>query len=224
MDITQTFEKLYELLGEEQLADLLDITTKSLKSWRREQSIPKESTVSARLDQILDSISKPAIKPDTQFTFIDLFAGIGGMRLGFESEGGQCVFTSEWDRFSQKTYIKNYGKSHPVLGDIAQVDTPLVPDHDLLLAGFPCQPFSVAGVSKKNALGHAHGFECETQGTLFFELERIIEAKRPKAFLLENVKNLKSHDRGRTFDTIMRTLKDKLGYQVFYKIIDALIT
>jgi DNA (cytosine-5)-methyltransferase 1 len=154
-------------------------------------------------------------------TFIDLFAGIGGLRLGFEAAGGRCVFTSEWDRFSRKTYIENHGDDHQFIGDIVPFPAEEVPDHDILLAGFPCQPFSIAGVSKKNALGRAHGFECTTQGTLFFDVARIIAAKRPRAFLLENVRNLRSHDQGRTFGVILDTLQNELGYHVTWKIADA---
>jgi DNA (cytosine-5)-methyltransferase 1 len=221
MDNLQKLEKLYGLIGEDQLTELLDITSKTLKNWLKEQSIPKESIVSARFDQIMSSIAQPQIDHDTDFTFIDLFAGIGGIRRGFESIGGHCVFTSEWDKYSQKTYRANFPDNHPIVGDITKVDTALIPDHDVLLAGFPCQPFSLAGVSKKNSLGRAHGFECNTQGTLFFDVERIIEAKRPKAFLLENVKNLTSHDKGKTFKVIIQTLEEKLGYKIFYKVIDA---
>lgn len=154
------------------------------------------------------------------FRFIDLFAGIGGIRLAFESIGGECVFTSEWDSYAQKTYATNFPGGHAINGDITKIHEDDVPDHDVLLGGFPCQPFSIAGVSKKNALGRAHGFADETQGTLFFDVARIIAKKRPKAFLLENVKNLQSHDKGRTFDVIHRALRDDLGYQVFYKVID----
>lgn len=156
------------------------------------------------------------------FTFIDLFAGIGGLRRAFDSVGGRCVFTSEWNAFSQKTYEANYrGDNRPIAGDITQVDADDIPDHDVLVAGFPCQPFSIAGVSKKNSLGRAHGFADETQGTLFFDVARILDRKRPKAFLLENVKNLKSHDKGRTFDVVLRTLRDELGYDVKYAVLDA---
>jgi DNA (cytosine-5)-methyltransferase 1 len=155
------------------------------------------------------------------FTFIDLFAGIGGIRQAFESLGGRCVFTSEWDDYAQKTYKENNPRDqHDLNGDITQVDAADIPDHDVLLAGFPCQPFSIAGVSKKNALGRAHGFEDETQGTLFFDVARIIDERRPKAFLLENVKNLVSHDKGRTFDVIRRTLTKQLGYHIHYRVID----
>ncbi|TVQ30779.1 MAG: DNA (cytosine-5-)-methyltransferase [Phycisphaeraceae bacterium] len=151
--------------------------------------------------------------------FIDLFAGIGGMRLGFESAGARCVFSCEWDKHAQRTYEENFGDKPA--GDIRLVDAQSVPDHDILLAGFPCQPFSIAGVSKKNALGHLHGFKCKTQGTLFFDVARIIEAKQPRCFVLENVKNLENHDKGRTFATILDTLTKELGYHVTHRVIDA---
>jgi DNA (cytosine-5)-methyltransferase 1 len=153
-------------------------------------------------------------------TFIDLFAGIGGLRLGFEAIGAQCVFTSEWDEYSQATYRKNFG-DEPIAGDITKISASAIPPHDILLAGFPCQPFSLAGVSKKNSLGRAHGFSCEAQGTLFFEVARILAYHRPRAFVLENVKNLLSHDRGRTFDVIRRVLAEDLGYTVDWRVIDA---
>lgn len=147
-----------------------------------------------------------------QFTFIDLFAGIGGIRRAFESFGGKCVFASEWDRYSADTYEANFG--HRPEGDITKILSSEIPNHTILTAGFPCQPFSIAGVSKHNALGNAHGFDHATQGTLFFEVARIIADKRPRAFLLENVKNLRNHDKGNTFATIMRILRDELGYFV----------
>ncbi|MBZ0098522.1 MAG: DNA (cytosine-5-)-methyltransferase [Taibaiella sp.] len=150
--------------------------------------------------------------------FIDLFAGIGGIRLAFEQAGGVCVFSSEWDKFAQKTYTANFGEIPA--GDITKIDAKSIPHHDLLLAGFPCQPFSISGVSKKNSLGKEHGFTDETQGTLFFDIARILEEKSPEAFMLENVKNLISHDKKRTFKVIERTLKE-LGYKLFYKILDA---
>jgi DNA (cytosine-5)-methyltransferase 1 len=175
-----------------------------------------------------------------RFRFIDLFAGIGGIRMGFEAQGGACVFTSEWNPFSQKTYRENFGgdfsasaatatetdiatlasAGHTLIGDIVSFPEHAIPAHDVLLAGFPCQPFSIAGVSKKNALGRPHGFECTTQGTLFFDVARIIAARRPTAFVLENVKNLLSHDKGRTFDVVLQTLRDELGYEVHYRVID----
>lgn len=151
------------------------------------------------------------------FSFIDLFAGIGGMRLGFEGAGGHCVYSSEWNKYSQQTYFANFGEQPE--GDITQVTAADIPDHDILVAGFPCQPFSIAGVSKKNSLGRATGFADKTQGTLFFDVCRILKVKRPKAFLLENVKNLCSHDRGRTFKVILESL-DELGYSVYYAVLD----
>lgn len=151
---------------------------------------------------------------------IDLFAGIGGIRLGFESVGFQSVFTSEWNKYAVETYTENFADDGLIAGDITEVEPSSIPDHDVLLAGFPCQPFSLAGVSKKNALGRPHGFADETQGTLFFEIVKIIEAKRPAAFLLENVKNLKSHDRGRTFEVIRRTLEEDLGYEFHPKVVN----
>lgn len=152
------------------------------------------------------------------FHFIDLFAGIGGMRLAFESTGGTCVFSSEWDKFCQITYKANFGEEP--YGDITKISPSGIPDHDILLAGFPCQPFSIAGVSKKKSLGKKHGFLDKTQGTLFFNIAQIIKIKRPRAFLLENVKNLKSHDRGRTFRIIEDTLRE-LNYEIFHEVIDA---
>lgn len=153
------------------------------------------------------------------FTFIDLFAGIGGMRIAFEDCGGECVFSSEWDRFAQQTYAANFGEVPH--GDIREIAAADIPPHDILVAGFPCQPFSISGVSKKNALGRPHGFDDPTQGTLFFEIKRVLEAHRPRAFLLENVKNLGSHDRGRTFAVIMETLTRDLGYTVYHQVVDA---
>lgn len=159
----------------------------------------------------------------TAFRFIDLFAGIGGLRLGFESIGGRCVFTSEWDPFSQKTYALNFRDNHEIAGDIRDYSSEpeRIPEHDVLLAGFPCQPFSIAGVSKKNALGRPHGFLCDTQGTLFFDTAQIIRHHRPAAFLLENVKNLERHDQGRTFATILNVLRNELGYYVQHRVISS---
>ena len=157
------------------------------------------------------------------FSFIDLFAGVGGLRRGFDAVGGRCVFTSEWNKYARRTYMANYhdGDDHIMAGDITSVDAAGIPGHDLLLAGFPCQPFSIAGVSKRNALGHAHGFCCETQGTLFFDVVRILKHHRPNAFLLENVKNLVNHDKGNTFRIIRKMLKDELGYLISWRVIDA---
>ena len=153
-----------------------------------------------------------------KFKFIDLFAGIGGIRLAFQNNSGKCVFTSEWDSFAKKTYEANFGEVP--FGDITQISEKEIPDHDLLLGGFPCQPFSIAGVSKKKSLGRQHGFLDKTQGTLFFDIARIIEHKKPKAFMLENVKNLVSHDKKKTFKVITETLSE-LGYSLHYKVLDA---
>lgn len=158
----------------------------------------------------------PKRNPD--FTFIDLFAGIGGFRLAFQELNGKCVFSSEWNKYAKITYEANFGEIP--FGDITKIDENKIPEHDILVGGFPCQPFSIAGVSKKNALGKEHGFLDKTQGTLFFDIARIINAKRPKAFLLENVKNLKSHDKGKTYQVIKDTL-EKLDYHVFSEVIDA---
>jgi DNA (cytosine-5)-methyltransferase 1 len=157
------------------------------------------------------------------FRFIDLFAGIGGLRKGFEDIGGRCVFTSEWDENSKKTYCNNFRDNHEIGGDIREFseNPELVPDHDVLLAGFPCQPFSLAGVSKKNSLGRKHGFLDETQGTLFFDTAQIIAHHRPSAFILENVKNLESHDGGKTFKTIIKVLTEELGYHVQHRVISS---
>ncbi|MGC8647158.1 MAG: DNA (cytosine-5-)-methyltransferase [Thermoplasmata archaeon] len=152
------------------------------------------------------------------FTFIDLFAGIGGFRIALESLGGKCVFSSEWNKYAAMTYEANFGEKPA--GDIRRIDEDSIPDHDILAAGFPCQPFSIAGVSKKNSLGKPHGFLDELQGNLFFDIARILAAKKPRGFILENVKNLLYHDRGRTFRIIRETL-DRLGYTVFWDVIDA---
>lgn len=154
---------------------------------------------------------------DEKLRFIDLFAGIGGMRIAFERVGGKCVYSSEWNKYSQQTYFANFGEQPE--GDITQIEAEDIPDHDILVAGFPCQPFSIAGVSKKNSLGRATGFEDKTQGTLFFDVCRILKAKKPKAFMLENVKNLCSHDKGRTFKIIKESLEE-LNYEVFYAVLD----
>lgn len=157
------------------------------------------------------------------FSFVDLFAGIGGMRLAFDSVGGRCAFTNEWNKFAARTYADNYGGDvESILGDIREADVKArIPSHDVLVAGFPCQPFSLAGVSKKNALGRPHGFACESQGTLFFEIATVLRDHAPKAFLLENVKHLERHDKGETFRVIKQTLSEELGYRVQTRVIDA---
>lgn len=203
-------------LTQAELADLSGFNVREVKRWEAGEAAPRAG-VWELLKARVALQSRPPAEGD--FTFIDLFAGIGGLRLGFEAAGGKCVFTSEWDAYSQKTYQANFGYEE-IHGDITKINAAHVPDHDVLLAGFPCQPFSLAGVSKKNALGRPHGFACETQGTLFFDVERIIAEKRPRAFLLENVKHLVNHDGGRTFAVIQQVLKEKLGYHVFPKLID----
>lgn len=215
------FSQLRTLAGLsiEQLGELGGYSQSTLYRWERGETNPRKAAVEL-LQRIIDE-RRAKNRHGSAFRFIDLFAGIGGLRRGFEPLGGECVFTSEWDRYSQLTYKANYGCDHEVTGDITKVPVSSIPDHDLLLAGFPCQPFSIAGVSKKNALGRAHGFRCEAQGTLFFDVARIIEHHRPRAFLLENVKNLVNHDRGRTFEIIHRTLTEELGYHVHWKVIDA---
>lgn len=203
-------------LTRDELARRTGYSSRQIARWEGGTGRPRAAVI-----QYLQNLRPEQPDPeDCAFTFIDLFAGIGGFRLGFQRLGGRCVFTSEWDRHAQATYKANFG-DEAVHGDITQIPAGEVPDHDVLLAGFPCQPFSLAGVSKKNALGRKHGFECETQGTLFFDVERIIAQKQPKIFVLENVKNLVSHDRGRTFQVIRRTLEDKLGYRTSWQIVDA---
>ncbi|MGK9174712.1 DNA cytosine methyltransferase [Yokenella regensburgei] len=231
-------DRVLDIYGQKYVAEKLRLLGQN--EWSRERlnrrvngkgaSAPLTSAEVSLLHKMLPS--PPAHHPHYQFRFIDLFAGIGGIRKGFEAIGGQCVFTSEWNKNAVRTYKANWfndERTHRFNQDIREVtlsSTPEVsdadayahidariPDHDVLLAGFPCQPFSLAGVSKKNALGRAHGFECEAQGTLFFDVARIIKAKRPAIFVLENVKNLKSHDQGKTFTVIMNTL-DELGYDV----------
>jgi DNA (cytosine-5)-methyltransferase 1 len=194
-------------------------SVRQLYRWENGESSPRKAVVHL-LEGIIRTSREPA-PPDPAFTFIDLFAGIGGLRRGFEPLGGRCIFTSEWDPYAQKTYLANYRCDHDIAGDITKVKASEIPKHDVLLAGFPCQPFSIAGVSKKNALNRPHGFRCDTQGTLFFDVARIIEHHQPKAFVLENVKNLVNHDRGATFEIIHRTLNKELGYQVHWKVIDA---
>ena len=201
------------------LAARLSVAPKTVARWERGET-PCPKMLRLALQEILRFPSGQASPMPSRFTFIDLFAGIGGIRLGFESAGGQCIFTSEWNDWSRKTYIENHASDHPFVGDIVPCPAEEIPDHDVLLAGFPCQPFSIAGVSKKNALGRPHGFECTTQGTLFFDVARIIASKKPKAFILENVKNLLSHDKGNTFQVILNTLRSELGYDVHYKVID----
>jgi len=153
------------------------------------------------------------------YTFIDLFAGIGGTRQAFEQAGCRCVFSSEWNKFAQQTYYANFNEMPA--GDVKLINSKDIPHHDILVAGFPCQPFSISGVSKKTSLNKPHGFQDPAQGTLFFDIKKILKDKRPRAFLLENVKHLQRHDKGHTFKVIMDSLIEDLGYTVYYKVIDA---
>ena len=197
-------------------AEVLGYCERTIYRWETGEGAPRKAVL-----EILHRTIEEKPRQAGSFTFIDLFAGIGGLRKGFEPIGGRCVFSSEWDKHSVKTYLANHACDHEVAGDITQIPVESIPAHDVLLAGFPCQPFSIAGVSKKNAIGRQHGFRCDAQGTLFFDIARIIEHHRPKAFLLENVKNLVSHDQGRTFEVIRRALTEELGYHVQYRVIDA---
>ncbi len=205
-------------LSVRETAERMGFDERTVYRWESGATKPRRPVM-----ELMESLvgGRAAANQSHSFTFIDLFAGIGGLRKGFEPIGGKCVFTSEWDRFSQETYRANHVCDHELAGDITKIHESEIPAHDVLLAGFPCQPFSLAGVSKKNSLNRPHGFQCDMQGTLFFDVARIIKYHRPKAFLLENVKNLKSHDKGRTFDVIMRTLTEDLGYKVQTRIIDA---
>lgn len=205
----------------EEVAHQLGRTESTLYRWKRGRTEPSV----AELEMLRRIAFRHTRRIDGRpnFRFIDLFAGIGGMRLGIEAVGGRCVFSCERDKFSRQTYAANFadGPEHPFAGDIKLVDPEGIPSHDLLLAGFPCQPFSIAGVSKKNALGRPHGFSCLDQGNLFFSIADIIARHRPAAFILENVKNLRSHDQGRTFARIKETLEDTLGYSITTRTIDA---
>ena len=186
---------------------IIDALARASGSRKKNLTLPLQFPTSPPLDTYLPP-----------FSFIDLFAGIGGFRSALSRINGRCLFSCEWDEHSQKTYIAWHGE-RPV-GDIRDVKMGDIPEHDVLAAGFPCQPFSIAGVSKRQSLGMAHGFDCATQGNLFFQLATIIAAKRPPILFLENVKNLKSHDKGRTWEVIQSTLDD-LGYWIFASVIDA---
>ena len=196
---------------------LNDSEIAALTAYARKSGNSIQDAVSFAIRQMINQYNVKNNKKDAAFRFIDLFAGIGGMRIAYERAGGKCVYSSEWNKYCQQTYFANFGEQPD--DDITKVKEEDIPDHDILVAGFPCQPFSIAGVSKKNSLGRPTGFEDKTQGTLFFDVCRILKAKRPKAFMLENVKNLKSHDHGRTFRVIMESLEE-LDYQVFYAVLD----
>lgn len=234
----------FQMLG----GDFSSVTREKLNKWKASAEehpiIFHERAIAHLRENLLPR--KPTHWDNPDFTFIDLFAGIGGIRKGFEAAGGKCVFTSEYDANARRTYLANHFVDDTELPyflnseeddphrnntfmDITKVTRSgddsaseeerkhsilsHIPEHDVLLAGFPCQPFSIAGVSKKNSLGRAHGFDCGTQGTLFFDVEQILIVRQPKYFVLENVKNLKSHDKGNTFATIIRAL-DRAGYWI----------
>lgn len=207
-------------LTRDQIAGLLDLSERTIIRYESGESRPSPIAIKW-INHFIDNKNIKA--SGAKFRFIDLFAGIGGLRRGFESIGGRCVFTSEWDTYCQKTYRANFSVDHEIAGDIREYSRSpeKIPFHDVLLAGFPCQPFSIAGVSKKNALGRPHGFLCDTQGTLFFDLAQIIAHHRPAAFLLENVKNLERHNRGDTFRTIMNVLTNEIGYNVQYRVLNS---
>lgn len=192
-----------------------DAQYKELKQAVKDEGVTIQSYLTTALGRYMSRHEEQEV--DAKFSFVDLFAGIGGIRMAYESQGGYCVFSSEWDKYCQQTYYKNfYAMPH---GDITKIDEEEIPDHDVLLAGFPCQPFSIAGVSKNRSLGRKTGFLEKTQGTLFFDIARIIKAKRPKAFMLENVKNLQSHNKGNTWKIIEETLVD-LDYEIFTEVLN----
>lgn len=229
-------------IGRTELANLLGLGAsgeRTIRGWEEEEHEPSAAKwknildLERRMDEYLANAPFSQRQEDEHdFTFIDLFAGIGGIRLPFQQQGGCCVFTSEWDKFSQKTYLTNFGVMPH--GDITKIAAADIPDHDVLLAGFPCQAFSQAGLKR--------GFS-DTRGTMFFEVQRIMAAKRPKAFLLENVKQLQGHDKGRTLKTILdilrgtdthaipddipmsedarKALSEKLNYWVDYRVLRA---
>lgn len=220
------FTRLHEQAGLtfEEACKLIEVAPRTASAFTSGKREPRRLAIKTLKKAVVDRCAEPAEKYNgPAFRFVDLFAGIGGLRKGFESIGGQCVFTSEWDPHSQKTYALNYPDNHEVKGDVREFSEKpeLIPEFDILLAGFPCQPFSIAGVSKKNALGRPHGFLCDTQGTLFFDTAQIIAHHKPKAFLLENVKNLESHDGGKTFATIMNVLENELGYFVQKRVLSS---
>jgi len=225
MNNESSFSRLRQKAGVsiDEVSAQLGYSTSTIYRWERGEIEPKAAVFRA-LETIINLTPKEESNTGKiAFNFIDLFAGIGGLRIGFQAIGGHCAFTSEWDKYAKETYAANFRDNHEVAGDIREFsESPgKIPSHDVLLAGFPCQPFSIAGVSKKNALGRPHGFLCDTQGTLFFDTAQIIAYHRPAAFVLENVKNLKSHDGGRTFRTIMNVLENELGYNVQTRVISS---
>jgi DNA (cytosine-5)-methyltransferase 1 len=213
MIVSEEIKAKRKLLGltQKDFADALGMGRngdRTLRRWENGESTPSTLEFNSIM-RFAEVIPFKSVEGNGEFNFIDLFAGIGGIRIPFQELGGKCVFTSEWDKFAQKTYRVNFGEEPK--GDITKIAAKDIPDFDILLAGFPCQPFSQAGLKK--------GFS-DTRGTLFFEIERILKEKKPKAFLLENVKQLKGHDRGRTLRVILEHL-DKLNYYVKPEILRA---
>lgn len=239
-DIQQLLDSAVFIWGQGHVAETMGVERETVNRWLKKKGIDELNRNYKAYTRSLSSLhpQKPRNYDKRKFDFIDLFAGIGGLRKAFEGIGGKCVFTSEWDEYAQRTYRANHYDDHAINGNIKEItegtlitrevgipedeiaedeitqyiDTH-IPDHHVLLAGFPCQPFSIAGVSKKNALGRAHGFDCKIQGTLFFDICKILKVKRPACFLLENVKNLKSHNKGDTYRSILEAL-DAAGYDV----------
>ena len=225
IDFTRLREKAG--LSIDEAAALLGKSPRTIRRYETtgpSSSAPPVLAIEVLKRAISDRIQRDSVG-ETSFRFIDLFAGVGGLRIPFEEIGGRCVFTSEWDRFARQTYAANFPEveDHEFAGDIRPyAQAPYrIPVHDVLLAGFPCQPFSIAGVSKKNSLGRPHGFMCDTQGTLFYDLARIIEYHKPPVFVLENVKNLERHDGGKTFATIRHVLENELRYQIHTRVISS---
>lgn len=194
-----------------------DSVYENISSYATSTNQSMQDCFTIAIKQLLINTKKENVS-NKQYTFIDLFAGIGGMRIAYQNAGARCVYSNEWNKYCQKTYYANFGDQPD--DDITRVNAESdIPLHDILVAGFPCQPFSIAGVSKKQSLGRATGFEDKTQGTLFFDVCRVIKTKRPKAFMLENVKNLQSHDKGNTFKVICEALEE-LDYSISYAVLD----
>ena len=225
--IYELFQRVREIFPQSDVAAFLGKDTRTIRRWETEKTLIPELARSSLWQMLsmgprnFENTQTPQAGNLPSFKFIDLFAGIGGTRLGFEAAGGKCVFSSEWDRFSCQTYRANHSDDHEIAGDITKVRPKDIPQHDVLVGGFPCQPFSLAGVSKKNSLGRSHGFEDPTQGTLFFNIVKILKAREPAAFLLENVKHLERHNGGNTFAVIMQKLEIECGYTVKHLVVNA---
>jgi DNA (cytosine-5)-methyltransferase 1 len=214
-EICSVIRDIHAAYGTKEASQALQVSPSTFRRWMRGESRPDAEQANTLQQMLFDYKENES----ALFNFIDLFCGIGGFRLAFERAGGKCVFSCDWDPHARKTYAENF-EEEPY-GDIHKIAVANIPSHDILCAGFPCQPFSIAGVSKKNSLGRKHGFDDEKQGNLFFSIADIIDYHKPAAFVLENVKNLRNHDKGRTFKIIHDTLTEALGYQVYTKVIDA---